>query len=247
MVFKYRPFAHLNILVLASWPSGIEGWLDMSGWQFDSWLGVLLRATFCSGALLRQPSHRVVLDPYSCQIQNRIAEMKKAKRLLLLQGVLFLVNTFECLSRWHERAVAQVRPVTISDVVRDITRRHPFRSVEEMDATYMSRTGAGVGSDSYPSWCGYVERASLKREAAQISRSESEVYTFLTNNTTSQEQAQQLLDIITNVSFTFFFIIAIIVINAIIVIICPSSASRHVILSIHLCAPWAILWRKLCY
>jgi len=69
----------------------------------------------------------------------------------------------------------------------------------------MSRAGAGVGSDGYPSWCGYVERASLKRKAAQISRSESEVYTFLTNNTTSQEQAQQLLDIITNVSSTFFF------------------------------------------
>ena len=55
---------HLNILVLASWLSGIGGCLDTRGWQFDSWRGVLLRATFCSGALLRQPSHRVVLDPW---------------------------------------------------------------------------------------------------------------------------------------------------------------------------------------
>ena len=96
--------------------------------------------------------------------------------------------------------VAQVRPIPISDVVRDIAGRHPFRAVEEIDATYMSRPGLGVGSDAFPTWCGFVERASLKRKAAQISR---EVYTFLTNSTTSQEQAQQLLDIITNVSPTF--------------------------------------------
>ena len=43
------------------------------------------------------------------------------------------------------------------------------------------------------------------------------------------------------------FIIAIIVINGIIVIICPSSSSRHVTLPIHLCAPWPMLSRKLCY
>ena len=105
----------------------------------------------------------------------------------------------------RQRAVAQVRPISISHVVRDIAGRHPFRAVEEMDTTYMSHAGAGVGSHGYPSWCGHVERASLKRKAAQISRSESEVYTFLTNNTTSQQQAQQLLDIITNVSSTFLF------------------------------------------
>ena len=104
----------------------------------------------------------------------------------------------------RQRAVAQVRPITISGVLRDVAGRHPFRAVEEMDARYMSRAGAGVGSDGYPSWCGHVERASLKRKVAQISRSESEVYTFLTNNTTSQEQAQQLLDIIKNVISTFF-------------------------------------------
>ena len=48
-------------------------------------------------------------------------------------------------------AVAQVRPIAISDVVRDIAGRHPFRAVEEMDATYMSNAGLGVGSDGYPS------------------------------------------------------------------------------------------------
>ena len=96
-VFKYRPFAHLNISFLASWLSGIGGCLDTRGWQFDSWRGVLLRETFCSGALLRQPSHRVVSDPFSCQIQIRDSEMKKAKRLLLLRRVLDRVYIFEWL------------------------------------------------------------------------------------------------------------------------------------------------------
>ena len=86
---------------MATWPSGIEGCLDTRGWQFDSWRGALLRATFGSCALLRPACHRVVSDPYFCQIQNRIAELKKAKRLLLLRGGLFLVNIFEWFSRWH--------------------------------------------------------------------------------------------------------------------------------------------------
>ena len=120
-VFKYRPFAHLNILVLASWLSGTGGCLDTRGWQFDSWQGVLLRATFCSGALLRQPSHRVVSDPFSCQIQNSLgdAEMKKAKRLLLLRRVSDRVYIFEWLVRLHvcwvrledARAESRHRPV----------------------------------------------------------------------------------------------------------------------------------------
>ena len=33
----------------------------------------------------------------------------------------------------RQRAVAQVRPISISDVVRDIAGRHPFRAVEEME------------------------------------------------------------------------------------------------------------------
>ena len=49
----------------------------------------------------------------------------------------------------RQRAVAQVRPIAIPDVVRDIA-----------------------------SLRGYVQRASLKRKAAQISRSECEVYTL---------------------------------------------------------------------
>ena len=106
-------------------------------------------------------------------------------------------------------------------------------------------TPAGVGFDALPSWCAYVKRASLKRKAAEISRSEGGVFTFLTINTTSQDQTKQLLDIITNVSLPF-------VQNVHYWHYCnychylSSSSSRDVILPIHLFAPWAILWRKLC-
>ena len=61
-------------------------------------------------------------------------------------------------------------------------------------------SGADLGSPSFPSFCGFVERESLKHKAEEISRSESEVFSFLTHNITSQEQAKQLLEIITNVS-----------------------------------------------
>ena len=61
-------------------------------------------------------------------------------------------------------------------------------------------SGADLGSPCFPPFCGFVQRESLKRKAQGISRSESDVFSFLTHNTTSQEQAKQLLDIITNVS-----------------------------------------------
>ena len=101
----------------------------------------------------------------------------------------------------RQRAVAQVRPIAMSEVVRDIARCLPFRAVRHMDTTYMSP--AGFRSEVFPSWSAYVVRACLKRKAQDILRSESEVFKFLTNNTTYQEQAKQLLDIIRNVSFLF--------------------------------------------
>ena len=84
-------------------------------------------------------------------------------------------------------------------MVKVIAGRHPFQAVGHLDSTYMS--GAGFGPPSFPPFCGFVQRESLKRKAEVISRSESEVFSFLTHNTISQEQAKQLLDIITNVSF----------------------------------------------
>ena len=49
----------------------------------------------------------------------------------------------------RQRAVAQVRPISVSQVVKDIAGRQPFQAVRDLDSTYMS--GAGFGSPSYPS------------------------------------------------------------------------------------------------
>ena len=98
----------------------------------------------------------------------------------------------------RQRAFAQVLPINVSQVVKDIGGPHPFEAVRQFDRNYMY--GAVFGSPSFPSFCGFVERESLKRKAEEISRSESEVVSFLMHNTTSQEQAKQLLEIITNLS-----------------------------------------------
>ena len=107
LLWFHRCFQPWDMLVLSQWITKLNDERPLSAWIFcwqpplQQFFGVLLRATFCSGALLQQPSHRVVSDPFSCQIQNRDAEMKKAKRLLLLRRVLDRVNIFEWLVRLH--------------------------------------------------------------------------------------------------------------------------------------------------
>ena len=50
----------------------------------------------------------------------------------------------------RQRAVAQVRPITVSQVVKDIGGPHPFEAARHLDKIYMS--GAGFGSPSFPSF-----------------------------------------------------------------------------------------------
>ena len=38
----------------------------------------------------------------------------------------------------RQRAVAQVRPITVSQVVKDIGGPHPFEAVRQLDRNYMS-------------------------------------------------------------------------------------------------------------
>ena len=62
-----------------------EGSEAFNGYSFGERKINEFGATSVSTEPSRQPSHRVVSNPFSCQIQNRDAEMKKAKRLLLLR------------------------------------------------------------------------------------------------------------------------------------------------------------------
>ena len=117
-----------------------------------------------------------------------------------------------------------VRPISVSQVVKDIAGRQPFQAVRDLDSTYMS--GATFGSPSFPPFCGFVQRESLKRKAQDISRSESDVFSFLTQNTTSQEQAKQLLDIITKVSSSLIeshhycnYLIIVVIVHILIIVI----------------------------
>ena len=97
----------------------------------------------------------------------------------------------------RQRAVAQVRPISMIQVVRDIAGRDPLQAVRDFDMSCMA--APEVQPTRFPAWCQHVQTAGLKRKAAELSRSECEVFAFLTKNTTSLEQAKQLLDIITNV------------------------------------------------
>ena len=96
----------------------------------------------------------------------------------------------------RQRAVAHVLPMSLSQVVRDMSACDPIKALDKFDKTYMSNSQQTIATFPYT---GIVERELQKRKADHISRSESEVFSFLTQNTTSQEQAKQLLDIITNV------------------------------------------------
>ena len=99
----------------------------------------------------------------------------------------------------RQRAVAHVLPMSMPNVFRDIAGRDPFKAVRDIDSRYIPD---GFVANDTRLWPGYdMDRDNLKRKAQDISRSESEVYAFLTHNTTSLEEARRLLRIITNVRY----------------------------------------------
>ena len=97
------------------------------------------------------------------------------------------------------RAIAQLRPVSIPDIVRDIAGSNPQQRIAAFDRHYMPD---GVPAPE-ASVQGNAEdhRADLKRKADGISRSLSDVFAYLTYNTTSQNEVKKLLTIIHNVCF----------------------------------------------
>ena len=96
-------------------------------------------------------------------------------------------------------AVAHVLPICMPNVFRDIAGRDPFKAVLDFDSRYIPD---GFVANDTRLWPGFdMDRDNLKRKAQDISRSESEVYAFLTHNTTSLEEARRLLRIISNVRY----------------------------------------------
>ena len=100
-----------------------------------------------------------------------------------------------CPSR--QRAMAQLRPVSIPEIVRDMAGSDPLQKIADLDRHYMpeGQPAPEVSSRGTSD----AHRAELKTNATGISRSLSEVFAYLTHGTASLEEARKLLSIITNV------------------------------------------------
>jgi hypothetical protein len=93
--------------------------------------------------------------------------------------------------------MAQLRPVSIPEIVRDMAGSDPLQKIADLDRRYMPE-GQPVGEVSSRGTSD-AHRAELKTNATGISRSLSEVFAYLTHGTASLEEARKLLSIITNV------------------------------------------------
>jgi hypothetical protein len=104
----------------------------------------------------------------------------------------------------RQRAMAQLRPVSIPNIVCDLAGPQPVRRIAEFDRHYMpdgqpaAETSSRGKSDAH--------RTELKQNAEGLSRSLSEVFAFLTHGTASLEEARKLLSIITNVFLSLCFL-----------------------------------------
>ena len=101
-------------------------------------------------------------------------------------------------------AMAQLRPVSIPEIVRDMAGSDPVRKIAGFDRHYMPE-GLPAAEASSRGTCD-AHRAELKKNATGIARSLSEVFAYLTHGTKSLEEAKKLLSIITNVHYNMTFI-----------------------------------------
>ena len=106
----------------------------------------------------------------------------------------------------RQRAIAQLRPVSIPNIVCDIAGPDPLRKIADFDRHYMPDGQPADESLSHGN--SDAHRSELKRNADGISRSLSEVFAYLTHGTALLEEARKLLSIITNVyQITYMFYI----------------------------------------
>ncbi len=104
----------------------------------------------------------------------------------------------------RQRAVAQLRPVSIPNIVSNMVGSDPARRISDFDRHYMP-DGQPAAETSSRGDAG-AHRSQLKQNAEGLSRSLSEVFAYLTHGTASLEEARKLLSIITNVCPIMFLI-----------------------------------------
>jgi hypothetical protein len=96
-------------------------------------------------------------------------------------------------------AVAQLRPVSIPDIVRDMAGKNPQQKLADFDRYYMP-DGVQEPDVSVTGNTG-EHRSNLKRKAKGIARSLAKVFAYLTFNTSSLNESKKLLGIFAYVSF----------------------------------------------
>ena len=102
----------------------------------------------------------------------------------------------------RQRAMAQLRPVSVPAVIKDVAGKNLAQTLRDFDRHYMPN--GRPDPDSSATGFDAAHRSELKRKADGISRSLSEVFAFLTHGTASLEEAKRLLAIITNVCFQIY-------------------------------------------
>jgi hypothetical protein len=110
----------------------------------------------------------------------------------------------------RQRAMAQLRPMSIPAVIKDMADIFFAKTLRDFDGHYM--THGHPDADDSARGLDHAHRSDLKRKAEVISRSLSEVFSFLTHGTASLEEAKKLLSIITNVRHHFIYVCYIIAI-----------------------------------
>lgn len=99
----------------------------------------------------------------------------------------------------RQRAMAHVRPISVSDIVRNLAGSDPMSSVHNFDRVYLPngfvvRSMAEASSNETN-----ANRSELKRKAEQISRSCSEMFSMFTSGNSSEAEARRILKTVTNV------------------------------------------------
>ena len=97
----------------------------------------------------------------------------------------------------RQRAMVQLRPVSIPEIVRDMAGSDPVARIQDFDRHYMP-DGQPAPEASSRGTSG-AHSAELKTTATGFSRSLSEVFALLTHGTASLEEAKKILSVITNV------------------------------------------------
>ncbi len=98
----------------------------------------------------------------------------------------------------RRRAMAQLRPMSLPDVVQSMVGKDASQALKNFDRHYMP--DGNPNADASARGTNNAHRNSLKRSVEGISRSLREVFAYLTHGIAWLEETKKLLNVITNVT-----------------------------------------------